>query len=234
MYKKCKVIMLPTDGKAILGLGLSKQGMLIHYGNTINIENDQYFQKQHLYILSDDEIKDNDYYIEENHTFQTNCNFVRLNMNKDILKVIASTDSSLTVKDTTKEVYGKSPNKLLPSIPQSFIDLYVSEFNKGNKIEEVMVEYDEHIESACICDTQEKLTKCIHYGGGENCMRRFDDGKFWHKWDMLKLNSGNTINIRLIKDSWTREEVIGMLNQVNVLSCHKTDFDLEEWIESNL
>jgi len=211
MWKKCKVVILPTNGKAILGLGLSKQGVLVKYDYTVNIENDQYFQKQHLYILSDDAIKEGDWYY--NYTLKRIVQAVVLG-HQTAKKIIASTDSSLTVKDTTKEVYGKSPDKLLPSIPQSFIDLFVSEYNKGHKIEEIMVEYEKMVMVSL--ENDEKLVK-----HGDSFLE-------------LKLNPDNTINIKSIKDSWTREEVIGMLNQVNVLSCYRTDFDLEEWIKDNL
>jgi hypothetical protein len=240
MWKKCKVVMLPTDEKATLLLTRNNK---LH-NTELDSPNIEYLQGtsfQHLYILSDDEIKEEDhhnwFYHEQegvifiNYIKEESClnNDKMMNFFKGSLKkIIASTDSSLIVKDTTKEVYGKSPNKLLPSIPQSFIDLFISEYNKGNKIEEVMVEYE--------CELVKNRINCDECGyPSSESLYDIEDIKTSLKHNLiLRLNSDNTINIQSVKDSWTREEVIGMLNQVNVLSCYKTDFDLEKWIKDNL
>ena len=181
--------MLPTNGKAILGLGLSKQGKLIQYDLPVDIENDQYFQKQHLYILSDNEIKEGDWYYDEENNIIDQLHKNELPMSYDE-KVITSTDSSLLQLKSYKS--GANINMSLPSIPQSFIDLFVSEYNKGNKIKEVMVEYEQY------WPYNEK-----------------NKGQITPPIDpeyKPKLNSDNTINIKIIKEIYTREGVIALFN----------------------
>ena len=131
MYKKCKVVMLPTHPKSRLIL---KDYKYLEY-------NDKYpsygvnqleYKCKHLYILF-----------------------------KESKSIIAVTDSSFD----------------LPSIPQSFIERYVEEYNKGNIIEDVMVEYDHNLPE---------------YGGVMPRVSATD----------------NTINIKIIKDSWNRAELL--------------------------
>lgn len=83
---------------------------------------------QHLYFLSDDEIKANDYAY---HKLDGKVILVTEDLlDGDIRrfgysKVIVSTDSSLC----------------LPQPPQGFIDAYIKSYNEGKPITEVMVEY---------------------------------------------------------------------------------------------
>jgi hypothetical protein len=196
----------------------------------------------HLYILSSAyEIKEGDNhnwfyhemegvvfidYIKKEHCL---CNNKGLDFFIGSLKkVIASTDSSLKLyeSETIANSAGFSLNTddiCIPSIPQSFIDRYVSEYNKGNKIEEVMVEYDSDL--------------IIQ---GEKDSFNYDDGKKLNtNVGKLKLNSDNTINITFIKDSWTREEVIDLCANAYETGRRSTvisDIELlfSKWVESNL
>jgi hypothetical protein len=212
MYKKCKVVMLPTSGNRS-GVWLNRgDKTLYHYANHGGDIN------HHLYILSDYEIKEGDYvvanyefnnksiaqikYITESKMF---CNIgydLMTNRNK---KIIASTDSSLEIN--ISRPFGVT--QTVTSIPQSFIEHYVSEYNKGNKIEEVMVEYDEHVWQD-VRDIESAIT--------------------------LKLNPDNTINIKSVKESWTKEEVRGLLEQFVMDSDDRNKYPctISEWIESSL
>ena len=58
MYKKHSLILLPTDEKSILGLN-SIHNHLFLANNMAEIPTQKY---QNLYILNDDEIKENDWY----------------------------------------------------------------------------------------------------------------------------------------------------------------------------
>ena len=170
MDKKCKVVMLPTNNKAILYL----DSIGIYSKNRV----DNSILGHNLYILSDDEIKEGDWYLDtlNNLVFPYNKIHKQLPTDK---KIIALTDSSL-MSVTGQMIHGSYH----PSIPQSFIGYYISEYNKSNKIEEVMVEYEN-----------------IFHG-------YFDQGG--EDWRLkLKLNS-NTININItpIKDNWTRDKMI--------------------------
>lgn len=204
MYKKCKVVMLSTDKASELGLYNNKL-----YDSTFGTKTDNWIN-QYLYIISDDEIKAGDWYYAIDTKVmgkarENDVNGVFKGQYKHTYKkIVATTDSSLSVQINKPEKISNRIFEQLPSIPQSFIDRFVSEYNKGNKIEEVMVEY-EHVD-----------TEFVGYA---------------LSGDILKLNPDNTINIKSIKDSWTREEVITIINQTFYLDSR---LDLEEWIESNL
>jgi hypothetical protein len=138
-YTECDVILLHTDKESNLFIGdLSSQ---LHYnysiekGKSIN---------QHLYILSNEEIKEGDWAYDKvlNIIFQTDkyTDLKYVNQTDNVKKIIATTDSSLT-----KEMYCVSSGKYqepLPQIPQQFIEYYISEYNRGNVINKVLVEVD--------------------------------------------------------------------------------------------
>jgi hypothetical protein len=236
--------MLPTDKSSNICLDTSFEiGGLQNQNSPSNT-----WTNQHLYILSDDEIKEGDWVLyNEDNIMQVKSSYDNdvtgddiwladslngLATQKDFCKkVIATTDSSLT----TNSIYGidsfdtnmfgsKSENiklpKLfkLPQIPQLFIAYYIYEYNKGNIITDVMVEYEEYAVG--------------NYG--------LSDGE--STIDIrLKINPDNTINISSVKESWSRDEVIeliyqyekdtlyygrdGYYNSVNIP---------KEWIENNL
>jgi hypothetical protein len=91
-FKRTKVVMLPTNEKAPLILGTSKNGKLAISNSSIC--NGAYIQNQHLYFLSDDEIKEGDWKYD---TFHKEISQVKsLNsISKYDKKIIATTDSSL-------------------------------------------------------------------------------------------------------------------------------------------
>ena len=138
-FKKAKVVMLSTKEKATIGdLGLSINVLNFAKNNDwINIYNPI---KQHLYIISDDEIKKGDY------IYCTITNAIEIaKYNHDYLirdwkKVIATTDTSLYIHQ--KETVSL-PERVfyLPQPSQQFIQKFVEEYNKGNIITDVMVEY---------------------------------------------------------------------------------------------
>ena len=139
----------------------------------------------HLYITTDEEIKDGDWFL------MNGCILRQCSLHKgDILdtlgglhhksvckKIIATTDKLIlkTSKSIDKEQF---PDILVPQIPQSFIDYFVEQYNKGNVIDKVLVEY--------------LLNETGNY-------REFDcTPKLKQK---LKINLDNTINILPTKDS---------------------------------
>jgi hypothetical protein len=91
----------------------------------------------HLYITSDDEIKEGDWFIKMNHKggkptlYQEskkafmNSEWLNSSDVNDCFKIITTTDKSLG----------------LPEPSPAFIQKYISDHNKGNIITEVMVEY---------------------------------------------------------------------------------------------
>ena len=112
-FKRAQVIMLPTNNKN-QGIYLSPVPSInkIHYWDK-RISNS--YIAQHLYIISDDEAKENDLYIESDHK---GFGFIKY-------KIIATTDISLK----------------LPQPSQQFIEKYIESYNKGEIITDVLVEY---------------------------------------------------------------------------------------------
>lgn len=132
--------MLPTNEKAV-----SNQ-IYLNLSNKLFKSSEQTYlgcQKQHLYVVSDEEIKTGDWYLD----LQGRINYPILSgheywgLRTDYKKIIATTDSLLQYaidkSPYPMEVYG------LPQPSQSFINKFISEYNKGNIIENVLVEYYE-------------------------------------------------------------------------------------------
>lgn len=219
MFKRAKVVMLPTNEKADKGnicFGYYGLQMLKHSdGKTIA-------NKQHLYILSDDEIKEGDWAfssltntIKQITNVRTQCGN---NKGFPYEKIIATTDTELWTKTPIKDTWGHYLNQPLPSPSQSFINKYIDEYNKGNVITDVLVEYDE--------------------------MYLFPDGSYSRSAqnmlnvkavDLLKISKDNTITIKKVKDSWSRDEVEKLILKY-ALDEHDVVISprLAKWIDENL
>jgi hypothetical protein len=204
-FKRTKVVMLSTNEKASLLLGTSKGGLLIKSNR--GVSNSTHLKNQHLYLLSDDEIKEGDWFLEKGLRISIFPNY--LTDTNECKKIIATTDKNLMWLDKSE----KNPElaringlwKCLPQPSESFIQKFIYAYNNGDPITEVMVEYN-HLQSS----------------GGLN-----------EEW--LKVNSSdNTITIRKMKDSWTREEVINLCREaINYGKDYNGNLS-EKWIEYNL
>lgn len=168
-YRYSKIVMLNSKKSNIgihdgLGLVTAKsQGWnyITSYG---------YIKAQYLYFLSTDKICEGDWYYEQENNRILQC---KSNIQSDCVtnwedcsKIIASTDTFLN----------------LPKPSDSFLQVYIDTYNKGEKIEECLIEYEEFIEPV-------------------------QDGD-WNKYTdyKLKITKGE-ITIRKVKDSWSRKEV---------------------------
>ena len=220
MYKKVNVVMLPTNEKATAPIFKSNNHLYMGYGEKLEYKNKDN-SYQHLFITSDEEIKEGDYTIYcsiwlckilKHYGDQVLVVKVRDNTQIIVLipehkKIIATTDKNLVTKyderfeDVT--INKNSLNQKLPQPSQSFIEKYVEEYNKGNLITEVMVEYNEK--------------GIIQRGrGGER-----------------------TITICKIKDSWSRQEVESLIREwasftVTGRGQWWKPNDLDNWIKENL
>lgn len=189
--RQCNVIMLPTNEKARIGEITSNLTMpylfimddrVFKAWNTSyhnNIIDSYHLIGNNLYFTSDEEIKEGDYY----YSFTADAWFKQgrlsfTNPNERLCKkIISSTDTSLG----------------LPQPSPAFIKKYISEYNKGNIIEKIMVEYFK-----------------IHVGWEPDYS--FEDegiegSKETYQF-IPKVSKDNTITISKVKDSWDRNEVI--------------------------
>ena len=232
-FKRAQVIMLPTkDNHSQLEI----DDLSI---NKLSWELKQYCHKhpQHLYIISDDEIKEGDWHLNADKNVVTNTtrytlykatkiklDFIKKLQEKNsdckFYKIIATTDTSLTIKHKYSP-YLRDWN--LPQPSQQFIEKYIEEYNNGDIITDVLVEYESKFETI-----QEGLP-----GFPE------DNISWWN--NKIKVNSkDNTIVIKKLKDSWNRGEVIEQMwsayKAANTVfedeSALRIEFD--NWINQNL
>lgn len=179
----------------------------------------------HLYFTSDDEIKEGDWFIKirgtnnkpslyrEHKQAFMNSEWLNSSDVNDCFKVIATTDTSLLIETEFKYL-----KDILPQPSPQFIAKYVEEYNKGNIIKEVMVEY-------------EPIGNWRHT-------------EFIHTRDIPKVDKSNQITITRIKDSWNREEHTKALKNAiyQAISYPETfvtgiccdDTKINKWIEENL
>jgi len=226
-FKRVKVVMLPTNEKA--QLWLSKGNALTLWGKENN--NDKLGANQHLYFLSDEEIKEGDWYISAMKSIISQHNGTE-KLPDGWKKIIATTDKSLEISNNL-DYNQLLPNRkdfrfYLPHPSQQFIEKYIEEYNKGNVITDVLIEYE--------------LISNEEYFG--NTVNPDDDVPYFD--EKLKINpKDNTITIRKTKDSWNREEVVKLLEEIHDMSYENCQYDysltataryvnVDKWIEENL
>lgn len=202
-YNKCKVVMLFTDKPSPLVLdtenALEFDHELSTYGGVC---------QQHLHILSDDQIKDGDWFYDPivNQVLLTDKTYVALiNAAPHLLhkKVIATTDSSLEIRPsrTIKRRDNLVIHYPLPRPSDAFIQKYIEEYNRENIIEEVLVEYETDYSS--IPENENEII-----------------GSWRHYVDMkLKVTPDNTITIKptsiLKPKMYSKEDVIYVLQSLS-------------------
>lgn len=214
-YQECEVVMLPTEKASKLVLAYNNK-LSINWTHDLAKFDDATYQ--HLYILSNEEIKEGDWCICD-LVAQPIVKITNLEYAKqyNCKKIIATTDSSLTIENED-EMEGRMICKL-PQPSQSFIEKYIKSYNEGNIISKVLVEYD-------------KLT---------SMNQRNIIGSAFN----LKIDKSNQITIIKQKDSWNREEVINIIQSyksdllVQIDICKGKNESLKKvftdnWIEQNL
>lgn len=178
MWKKHKLVLLLTDKASHLVLNTLNNRLMIDDDKSL-VERilSNYGRNMNLYLLSDEKIEDKDWIVDIPNKKLEQVNKFNLHTIDDkCKKIIATSDKDLKIW-----LYEDSFIRV-PQFPQSFINHYIAQYNNGNIIKEVEVEYSSEFEYEVFAG------KSYSYN--------------------LKINSDNTINIKPIKDSWSREEVI--------------------------
>lgn len=227
--KRVKVVMLPTNEKA------PEHDYLFLYQPSNRLVKDGFVQ--HLYILSDEEIKEGDWCYDKlnNKVYQASSivihNMKSMEYEIYLKKIIATTDKSLGLNKYDQQIverWGNSKNQL-PQPSEGFLDVYVDFYNRGKPITEVMVEYEEEFfadSKGGFGSEKERDDYVFRTGASHSCWSR----------KSLKINpKDNTITIHKCKDSWSKEEVKALalqsfLEGVDRISAE----DFDKWIEENL
>lgn len=210
MFKRAKVVMLPTNEKANVYLNeyadnKNKADKLVFGGKIKNeltqsikdLENRGY-KAQHLYTISDDKIKKGEelkkgaWYINTYRGYSKPFLNHNLDNNGYLKEVIATTDSSLKIKsgkDLIKEYITIEENLNgipLPQPSQSFIEKYIEQYNRDNVVTDVLVEY-------ITTNSEVFYSNDIPYSS-------------------VKVNpKDNTITIKKVKDVWNKSELESLL-----------------------
>lgn len=224
---KIKIVTLPTKDETNIGVNLN--GKLIYIPTGLIVKTP--IKYQHLYFTSDDKIKEGDKMIGVvlgNYGVILDCpENTLITENTVWRKIIATTDTKLTKKDdwfnfmNRAKKSGLSPLLLEQkekginiSLPQPS-QSFIKEYCDKGGIDEVEIEYE-----------------FIHADRAPGGFERF-----------IKVNESNEINIKSIKDSWTREEHIYGIKKLRDFLFSNIDLDnlaidiykeTDKWIKENL
>lgn len=226
-FINANVVMLPTNQKTngMICKDITGQDKIIAIKTKYLMEHEDYIG-HHLYIISDDEIKEGDWVYENNLNQETQIYQIYNRNNELGFFRFRNVWISLNRKqNSAKKIIATTDNSLeLPQPPQQFIEEFIEEYNQENIITDVLVEYENKF------DGKEYVDELDAYG--------YDKVK-----SILKINrKDNNITIKIAKDSWSREEVIEFANKVKEYcengwksdSLHRVFFEWDKWVEENL
>ncbi len=222
-YNSANVVMLPTkDLKAPILCNLKED--YIQYFSNEYWSNDN-LTKRHLYITSDEKIKEGEYAIVP----MLGGGFVAaliVDISKTGYVIFGNyarlIDLGCQISECKKIIVTTDKSLGLPQSSQSFIKAYIEAYNSGKPITKVMVE--------------------IEPGGS---FTDFDTKEIVIMKQRLKVDKDNYITIKPIKDSWNREEIpfqtiksiIDSIKNSDIIQTKEFDMKLElldKWIEENL
>lgn len=218
-WKEVQVHLLPTDKRSwilvntyidpekhsqhpVLGWNYFRE---LAVNNSVSELEARGYKYQHMYLTSDEEIKDGNWYLRHYHVqgifsglkvFQWEDDGDKLD---ETCRKIVATDDPKVLKEVDRD---NDKWQLFPSPTKEFIIDYCN-----NPVDKALVEYRDFFTEGNYSNT---CTAC---------------GKFFHGTDklgfickdcgeMLLVNPDNTINIKRIKDSWSREEVEGIIEKI--------------------
>lgn len=221
-YTKCKVVMLPTE-KATNSKQIFKHENGLNFNENVLVggSSHPWFKPQHLYILSDEEIKEGDWVCNTFGKIVVQASSVLVDcINEDILvqqnhkKIIACTDSELKI-DTEIFISGQR-YKSLPNPSNSFLKSYC----ETEGVDKVLVEYEYKVGDQVLTHGNSHITPSLK----------------------LKVQSDNTIIIKLVKETYNTEELISKLWRFNqealmIAGCATpvlTKDSFDKWVKENL
>ncbi len=213
MKQKHQLIALPTDNPIFPCACIGTPELGWRYTDTpFGMKETKYY---HPYLLSDEEIKEGDWFIYDNELHQCDSDMIigKNNPNSALhfsKKIIATTNPDLW--------YDRIPNPpclIIPKLPQSLIEDFVK---KQGKVDSVMVEYEEDY------DLQYYQT-----GLGFESAKRID------KPAKIKLTSSGEIIWSPVEErTYTRDELREAVRKFgNHTWANISDEKEQEWFDKN-
>lgn len=236
MKKKCDIIMLPTDKVSKILI----EDRVLKF-NPSGIEVGGNVKYQHIYILSDEDIKEGDWVmfynspskvLEVNNThakIETKSKINELDL-ESIKRMVGNT--TLKVGDDTKMTHSFSIKQLPKIIASTDTLLQRKEIIDRDEIGNI------YNNTYLPRPSNEFLQKYCELGGVYevfvDCydIDVVDENTGYVIEKPIKVASDNTIIIHLIKDSWNREEVRALLIRLHEQSPDR--WELNNWIQENL
>jgi hypothetical protein len=244
-YQECDVVMLETRFKKDIYIPvfkLNEDSILTKFagfGHSVS----KFF---HLYILSNDEIKEGDWNYDRTtkQIYKAKRNY-KPTEDPQWLKVLATTDTSLE----------------LPQIPTTFIQQSIDAYNNGNVIEKCFVEVEDKslvngaksfisnignkVNMACLIKLNENNEISILIPTVEENTKLEQLAELLEKADVRKYTCINKFDYSQLerdivdlfeqKQMFSREEVTFLIKKYSIEACGQPWFDKdEEWIEKNL
>jgi hypothetical protein len=185
-YMECDVVMLTTDQRSCLFI--NKRNNQLQYWFKGDSPNNA--KHQHLYFLSNEEIKGKDWFYDTRDRIISNNSLSQKMFSK---KIIATTNNNISINLGLEKYVAptNSNNDLIytrlcpfPQPSKEFIQAYIEAYNSSKPITKVLVEYKE-VQTACSHNIPTQDINQL-----EDC------------WELvLKVNSSNEITIKKVKDS---------------------------------
>jgi hypothetical protein len=215
LKKKAKVVILATENKTNLFICNNILSSTNNHQNILAGVKEYPVIYQNLYILSDNEIKESDWYYCSDESFggigqHTNQSF-RCSACK---KIIATTDKSIACIEDVVSIKQRrgltnhypTEKWILPQPSLQFVQKYIEEYNKGNIITDVMVDYIQYNDEELYKITELKVDS-------NNCIT------------ITKLNEKGEHILRFVKD---------FINEFPEENLEYLQLRAESWIEKNL
>lgn len=143
-------MLLPTEKASNIHSYMYKLGLRDNFKKTYNMNgNSQISYAQHLYILSDEEIKERDWYYNQ-RTNEIKQAYALANYHispRVLFKIVATTDKFLKIpkpQSNSLDMFCKL-EEALPQLPELFIQAFIKAYNEDNPITEVDLEMEERI-----------------------------------------------------------------------------------------
>lgn len=226
MKKRHKVVMLPTEKASNLWLQPNNLLRLANSLKEVGIA-----KPQHLYVLSDDEIKEKDWWFDGVNVRNDFTKWTKYQKGFD-KKIIATTDKLITNCQCNS-----NPHKLtcdfnyreyLPQLPELFIEAYIKAYNEGKPITEVNLEYKYTINNKPLTHGNSHITPSI------TIKTRLDNTVIVHQSKMYSRDEVETLIKQFANECEHNKELMCYNGRLGNGNKDWRNTDLENWLKENL